>query len=182
MALATRFADLQTAGIHMVRWWMLEGAPPTQILVDDGGSPTGIDTSIYTDIDSAIDLARTYDLYYDFVLFDSPTDIDSSWQSDDTKRAALATALGTLFAHYATEPRILSWEVYNEPEWNIWYGGLDAGPVQATVKAIAASVHQNCQAYVTVGAARIDGLPLWTGLGLDYYSAHWYDTMTGSDI
>jgi hypothetical protein len=181
--LATSFASLQIAGVHLVRWWMLEGAPPTQILVDDGGTPTGVDTSIYADIDSAIDLARTYDLYYDFVLFDSAVDIDA-WQSDPVKRTALATALGKLFAHYATEPRILSWEVFNEPEWAIWYGSpqLDAGEVQATVKEIASAVHQNCQAYVTLGAARIDGLPLWTGLGLDYYSAHWYDAMTSPDI
>ena len=40
---------------------------------------------------------------------------------------------------------------------------------------------QNSSAYVTVGAAMLDGLELWTGLGLDYYQAHWYDYMSSGD-
>ena len=50
--------------------------------------------------------------------------------------------------------------------------------MQATVKAIAAAVHATSTAYVTVGSAMLDGLPLWVGQGLDFYQAHWYDYMS----
>jgi hypothetical protein len=35
--------------------------------------------------------------------------------------------------------------------------------------------------YVTVGSAMLDGLPMWTDLGLDFYQAHWYDFMNSPD-
>ena len=50
--------------------------------------------------------------------------------------------------------------------------------MQATVKSVADSVHANSTAYVTVGSAMIDGVSMWTGLGLDFYQAHWYDYMS----
>lgn len=53
--------------------------------------------------------------------------------------------------------------------------------VQATVKSIADAVHAYSTAYVTVGSAMLDGLPMWVGLGLDYYEAHWYDYMNSGN-
>ena len=88
-------------------------------------------------------------------------------------------ALTPLFARYKDHPRVMTWEVFNEPEWGIWNNTIAKEPAQATVKAIAEAVHANSRAYVTIGAAMLDGLPLWTGLGLDYYRAHWYDYMSG---
>jgi hypothetical protein len=49
------------------------------------------------------------------------------------------------------------------------------------VSAVAASVHANSGAYVTVGSATLEGLPIWKGLGLDYYQAHWYDPMASGN-
>ncbi len=46
------------------------------------------------------------------------------------------------------------------------------------MRAIASEVHRRSRAYVTVGSAMLDGLPMWTDLGLDYYVAHWYDYMS----
>ena len=53
--------------------------------------------------------------------------------------------------------------------------------MQATVKSVAASVHTNSTAYVTVGSAMMDGLSMWVGLGLDFYQAHWYDYMSSGN-
>lgn len=175
--LDARFATAKTSGVKNIRWWMFEG-DAWQITRDSNGAPIGINPAVFNDIDAALTLADKHDLYYDFVLFNSPTAIPSAWMEDAGQRAKLAQVLGTLFARYANHPRIVSWEVFNEPEWDIWNGKANQAAVQATVKDVAASVHANSNANVTVGAAMLDGLGLWVGLGLDYYRAHWYDYMS----
>ena len=137
---------------------------------------------MYGDFDAALALAQTYDLYFDFVLFNAPTAIPSSWITDPSQRSQLVLALGQLFAHYKGNSHVLSWEVFNEPEYDIWNGKIAQAPVQATVQSIASAVHANSNAYVTVGSAMLDGLPMWIGLGLDYYEAHWYDYMSSGDF
>ncbi len=175
--MASVFSKAKTAGMNSIRWWMFEGSP-WQITRDSSGAPNGINPAVYTDIDAALKLADTYDLYYNFVLFSSPTEVPNAWLTDATQRAKLAGVIGQLAAHYKNNPRVMTWEVFNEPEFDIWNGKIAEAPVQATVKAIAAAVHSNSNATVTVGSAMLDGLPMWVGLGLDYYQAHWYDYMS----
>jgi hypothetical protein len=179
-ALESGFTQLQAAGAHSVRWWMFEGNP-WQITRDATGAPSGINPTVYADIDAALRLAERYDLYYDFVLFSAPTAIPNSWITNATHRARLASALGPLFARYRDHPRIMAWEAFNEPEYDIWGGRIAQAPVQATVRAIADAVHANSTAYFTVGSAMLDGLPMWVGQGLDFYQAHWYPSMSGGD-
>jgi hypothetical protein len=177
-ALAPGFAQARASGMHTIRWWVFPGAP-WQITRDGAGAPTGLTPAIYADFDAALRLADEHDLYYVFVLFSSPTSIPSTWLTDAGRRTQLAGALGPLFARYRGHPRVLAWEVFNEPEYDIWNGKIAQAPVQATVKAIASAVHANSTAYVTVGSAMLDGLPMWLGQGLDFYQAHWYDYMAG---
>jgi hypothetical protein len=179
-ALDARFAQAQAAGMHAIRWWTFEGNA-WQIRTDASGTPTSVDPAVYADFDAALALAAKYDLYFDFVLFNSPTAVQTGWVTDPTKRAALTGALAPLFAHYRANPRVLSWEIFNEPEWDIWGGKIDQASVQATVSAVASAVHGNSNAYVTVGSAMLDGVPMWKGQGLDYYQAHWYDYMSSGD-
>jgi hypothetical protein len=75
----------------------------------------------------------------------------------------------------------MTWEVFNEPEFDIWEKRVKAEPTKALIAEIASSVHANCDAYVTVGGAMLDGIPTFKGLGLDYYQAHWYDYMQGGN-
>jgi hypothetical protein len=179
-ALNAKFSQAKAAGMHAIRWWTFEGNP-WQVRTDASGTPTALDPAVYADFDAALALAAKYDLYYDFVLFSSPTAIPTTWQTDPAKRAALVNALAPLFARYATNTHVLSWEVFNEPEWDIWNNKIDQTSVQETVRAIIAAVHANSAAYATVGSAQLDGLSMWTGLGLDYYQAHWYDYMSSGD-
>jgi hypothetical protein len=99
------------------------------------------------------------------------------WLTDPAQRAKLVSALTPLFAHYASNPRNLSWEIYNEPEFQIWNNEIDESSVVTTAKDITTAIHQNSQALVTVGNAFADGIPMWKDVGLDYYSPHWYDYM-----
>jgi hypothetical protein len=136
-----------------------------------------LNPSIYADFDAALVLAEEFDLYYNFVLFSSATDIPNSWVTNSTHRSKLATVLGELFDRYKNNPRVMSWEIFNEPEFQIWGGQIQQAHVVATVNAISDSVHANSNALTTVGGAMLDGLSMWTNTSLDYYSPHWYDYM-----
>ena len=178
--IAAKFAELKAAGVHNVRWWVFPG-DPWQISRDPNGAPTGMNSQIYPDFDTALQLANQYDLYFSFTLFGGPMDLSANWINDPTQRTQLASVLGQLFAHYRNNPRILSWQIFNEPEWAMWNNQVSTPNMQALVTAIAASIHSNSNAYASVGSAMLDGLSLWTGAGLDFYDAHWYDYMSSGN-
>jgi hypothetical protein len=160
-----------------VRWWMFPGEP-WQIATDASGLPTGIEPAVYADIDAALALAEQHDVYFTFVLFSGPDAVPRSWLSDPGQRVALVEVLGTqLFRRYADHPRILSWEVFNEPEFRIWDGTVSEEEVVETVREIAVQANAETTSHITVGSANLDGLGMWVGVGLDYYQAHWYDYM-----
>jgi hypothetical protein len=176
--LGPAFNQLKNDGVHVARWWVFEG-DAWQITRDANGAPAAISPAVYTDLDAAMKLAEEYDLYYNLVLFSGAANtIPTSWMTDDGQRAKLASVLAPLFARYGSNPRIMAWEIFNEPEWDIWNGKITEAPVKATVREIAGAVHANSNAYVTVGSAILDGLPMWLGQGLDFYQAHWYDPMS----
>lgn len=174
--LSSGFQKLKNSNMHMVRWWVFPG-DPWQITRDQNGHPNGLNQAIYADFDKALDLANQYDLYYNFVLFSSATHLPSSWITDPSQRTKLAQVLGTLFARYKDNPRVMSWEIFNEPEFQIWNNEIAQTPVVETVNAISDSVHQNSEALTTVGGAMLDGISMWKNTSLDYYSPHWYDYM-----
>jgi hypothetical protein len=174
--LDAKFVEAAAAGLNTIRWWAFEG-DAWQIQRDAAGTPTGVNPAVYADFDAALALATKYNLFLNIVLFSGPTQIPTAWETDPAKRAALASALAPLFARYGANAHLLSWEVFNEPEFEIWNNKIDQASVVATVKSIAAAVHRSGSTYVTVGSAMLDGLPMWIGSGLDYYTAHWYDYM-----
>ena len=174
-ALNDAFATAKDNGANVVRWWVFEG-DAWQVKRDGSGAPTGLDQSIYQDFDAAVQLAEAHDLYLTFMLF-NPDAIPGTWMSNAGQRAKLAAALTPLFARYADNPHVMTWEVFNEPDLEVWKDKIKQDDMRATVKAIADAVHGSSPAYVTVGMGMIDGLPMVTGLGLDYYQAHWYPYM-----
>lgn len=172
----TKFNQLDTANIHVARWWLFPG-DPWQITKSSNGTPTGINNAVYADIDAALELAETHDIYYTFVLFSAPSHLPQAWLNDPVQRQALTNSLKQLFSKYQNHPRIMTWEIFNEPEWDMWNGVVNTNNTIATVTSIADAVHSSSNKYVTVGSAMLDGLPFWTNTPVDYYDAHWYDYM-----
>jgi hypothetical protein len=178
--LGERFATAKASGVNVLRWWTFEG-DPWQITRDEGGAPNGLDEAIYQDFDAALELAEEHDLYYVFVLFSGPAALPPSWLNDSAQRLQLANALGPLFARYKDNPRVMTWEVFNEPDNDVWRKGVREESMRMTTREIVDSIHANSSAYATIGMMMLDGLPMSKGLGLDYYQAHWYDTMPSGD-
>jgi hypothetical protein len=174
-ALSEAFGRLKAAHIHAVRWWTFEGTAQ-QIIRDSNGSPTGLNPAVYADFDAALALADKYDLSYDFVLFSAQTGLPSTWFTDPDQRQHLASALAPVFERYKNNPHILAWEIINEPEYDI-PSKIPLDGAQATVKLLASTIHAHTTTPVTVGSATLEGVLLWQGLGLDFYSPHWYDQM-----
>ena len=185
--IAVGFAKLQASGTHVVRWWAFQG-DAWQINRDANGRPTSLNPAIYADFDAAISLANQYDLYYNFVLFGGPNQFPSTWRTDPAQRAQLATVLGPLFARYKDNPRVMSWEIFNEPEWEIWNSGgaVSEAHVKAMAVEIIKSIRLNApKTLVTVGQALVGGfnsnqraIAMWTDVDLDFYSPHWYSPHT----
>ncbi|MCK9518881.1 MAG: cellulase family glycosylhydrolase [Dehalococcoidia bacterium] len=178
--IGNKLSEASKAGLKNIRWWMFPG-DPWQITRDGSGKPTGLNSAIYADIDAALQLAEQHDVYFTFVLFSSPSSMPSSWLTNTSHRQALADIVGQLAARYKNSNRVLAWEIVNEPEFDIWNGKVQQQPTQDTVRAIAGAINKATSTYVTVGSAMLDGLPMWKGMGLDFYQAHWYDYMASGD-
>lgn len=178
--LSTTFANAKASGVNVLRWWTFEG-DAWQITRDASGAPAGLDAAIYQDFDTALALAEEHDLYYVFVLFSAPSHLPPAWLNDPAQRQQLADALAPLFARYRDNPRVLSWEVFNEPDHDVWDKKVGEEEMRATVRVVVDAIHAHSNAYATLGMMMLDGLPMAKGLGLDYYQAHWYDYMASGD-
>lgn len=164
------------AGMGTVRWWVFPGEP-WQITTGPDGLPNGINEDVYVDFEAALALADFFDLQYVFTLFSGAIDIPDAWLNTEEGRQALADTVGELFARYDDHPRIMTWQLVNEPEWQIWNNIVDLEPVQDLAAKVTAAIHDNSDALSSIGSAHLGGVVNWRETGLDYYTAHWYDPM-----
>jgi hypothetical protein len=94
----------------------------------------------------------------------------------------LDSVLAPLFERYAAEPAVWGWDLCNEPEWAV--KRASAGRASVTPAAMRAYLSESAalargivKQPVTVGLATVRGLDLVRGIGLDFYQAHWYDSV-----
>ena len=172
----TAITAAKASGLNVIRWWMFPGEP-TEFTTGSDGAPLGLKSAVFQDIDAAMQIAHATDTFIVFVLFSAPTELPAPWLDDATQRAQLASIIGSLAARYSADDHLLAFDVFNEPEWDIWAGKVSAADVVATVGAVADQIHANSPALVTVGSANIQGLTIWADSDLDFLEPHWYDPM-----
>lgn len=182
---ASRVRELRATGFDAVRWWMFEPSQPGEVwqIAPGAGGQLELNAAVYADIDAALQIAEREDVYFDFVLFSGvgPEQFPSRWLTNGAQRQQVANALAPLFARYAGHPRILAWELFNEPEWQVWKGETAEADAVALATVLATTIHSRTATPVTIGSAMIDGIPMWKDVALDFYSPHWYGTMAAGD-
>ena len=104
-------------------------------------------------------------MYYNLVLFGGTNDDATThqWWENAAKRQALVNVLTPLFQRYGSNPRVHTWEIANEPEWQSRNGLTTVAGMLATADALTNATHANTSALVTVGNAQIQDMQTWVG-------------------
>lgn len=188
------FGALAEKGWRVLRWFLLcDGRAGVRF--SPRGEPQGLDDRVFADVDQGLSLAGAHGLQVmltvlDFHWFDKARTVDGVVLGGHAKTVSSArlrarlldSVLAPLFTRYASEPTVWGWDLCNEPEWAV--KRVSAGRASVTPAAMraflsesAALAHGLVKQPVTVGLASVRGLDLVTGIGLDLYQAHWYDSV-----
>lgn len=195
--IAAHFATMASEGVHVVRWWVFaDGRYSPQFSTI--GAVSGLDSDFLPDIDQALQIAAANHIYLVLTLMDNsmwlPAKLSHGVKlgghsaiitSSSVQASYVNKALIPLLKHVAASPyraSVLAYDIVNEPEAQMvgyWGGvGLAAQQVQLFVRACAYAIHQyGMGAYATVGSAEPAYVAAWKGLGLDFYSLHYYPWM-----
>ncbi len=189
-------ARLAAAGAGVVRWWLLADGR-AGLKLDERGSPAGLDDFFFADVDAALDALRESHLRALFVLTDfvwfATGQVVNGVQISGRRgfvrnRARREQLVQSVFApiarRYGKEPLVAGWDLLNEPEWaTLGQAAKDrkSAVSQKTMRAylsetIAAFRSEGAEQPLSVGLASVRGLPLVSGLGLDAYQVHWYES------
>lgn len=148
------FADLASAGVNSVRWWVFtDGRGAPEFNANSGGSVTGLDANTLPSMASAIQLAQKHNIYLVFTLWDFSmvfADGTSSTTGEHSglhgnlitnstdRQGFINNALLPMLAYpvggytIGTHPNVLAWEIINEPEWIV----TDFGPTSLDTRAV----------------------------------------------
>ena len=187
------FAALAGDGVSVVRTFLLCDAR-SGVQFDGDGVPTGLDPSVFPDIDALLAAARRHDIQLmpvllDFHLCTSPRIVDdvqlggrSRLLADPDARLALVDlVLRPIVERYGHDESIVAWDVMNEPEWCLARGllarrtGVAFALLQDFLGQAIRCVRASARQPVTIGCAGTTRLDLVRPLGLDFYQVHWYE-------
>jgi hypothetical protein len=182
------------AGGEAVRWFLLcDGRAG---IVEERGLPR-LQPRVLDDLDSAVRCLERHSLRGIFVLqdfswFAAPRALRGVtmggrrrlWTGAPAREALLEDVLRPIVARHGRSRGVLAWDVMNEPEWatlgvGAWNPAtsLRRNTMRGLIADVLALVHRHSDRPATVGLASVAGLPLVSGLDLDFYQAHWYDGM-----
>jgi hypothetical protein len=186
-------ASLAGDGISIVRTFLLCDAR-SGVRFDDEGVPTGLDDSVFPDLDALLATARRHGIRLMPVLLDfhlcAPVRIVNGVQLGGRSRlldvqvardALVDRVIRPIVERYGGDDTILAWDVMNEPEWCVGRGPLprrnrvSVDSLQNLLGHAVRCVHEAARQPVTIGCAGIRSLELVLPLGLDFYQVHWYE-------
>ena len=185
----TDMANMSASGVDVVRWWVFSDSR-AGITYDLSGTPTGVVSGFFKDLDAAIEIANINHIQLVLSLFDfgylywpsSYSGLTMGGHSDvlrdPIKTDALITyVINPIMQRYASEFAILAWEIMNEPEWIIYdipqpspNSGADCITLTEFynfASKISASIHQFTSSYVTIGSASLKWNRIWTNVYAD---------------
>jgi hypothetical protein len=187
------FAALDRDGVSVVRTFLLCDAR-SGVRFDGDGVPTGLDESVFPDIDALMASARRHRIQLLPVLLDfhlcKPLQIVDGVQlggrshliaDPDARLALVDLVLRPILERYGDEEAVIAWDVMNEPEWCLALGLADS-QVAVSFETLhdflgqaVRCVRESARQPVTIGGASTTGLDLVRPLGLDFYQVHWYE-------
>ena len=197
------FAKFQQNGLRVVRWFVFADCR-MGVTFDKlpGGTPTGVEPQVSTDLEALLGLAKNHSLQVELVLLDykltgnpdksNGVDVWGHANLITDKTAGdqfINTVLVPLVTQFKGRAEIFSWEVINEPDWSVQGGTID-GVTMAQgvtwqlvldfVARCAKAIHNtDPHALVTVGGGLNVNLGQWQAVAdLDYYQIHYYPGMT----
>jgi protein-L-isoaspartate O-methyltransferase/anti-sigma regulatory factor (Ser/Thr protein kinase) len=161
------------------------------VTFDGGGTPTGLTTHVFDDMDALMEAAqvlgiRLIPVVFDYMMADNinmegpnPVGEYPDLITDNAKRAALINVIRPFIQRYAGRPEIEMWDVLNEPIEITTSTPLTVAQVQTFITDFINMIHaEDSGSQVTIGAqSRQILLDNWTGLGQDIDQAHYYDYM-----
>lgn len=215
----SRLSAIAAKSFNTVRIWVYADGrtSPEWNAGGAGGSPTGHDSQFFANMDDFLLRCSNKNLYVILSLFDHYmlNGVTGAGQyaghheqviTDSAKRSAwMNNVLGPLVDRYKNHARILSWEVFNEPEWNcsdLNGGGtttykVTTSQMQQFIAEMNVKVHSyNPKGLVSIGSSALkwsspgaDGGDPWsdsklmakvggdTRARLDFINVHYYDWM-----
>lgn len=197
-----QLSDMRANGVDTVRWWVWPNLNTGNVVLDAGGTPTGLGGTVVNDVNAALALAAQIGLHVQFTLFsfDNFRADTANTRSirpivvDAAKRAALMTVAVQPFVRAVTQSpnatAVVGWDIINEPEWAIsgsnGYGDPAYTPqtnlqtvTQAEMEALVADTIAAIRAEnnlpITVGGTAAKWAHAWSRVNVDYYTIHIYD-------
>ena len=198
-------AQMKSAGVSVVRWWMFPRLVTDAIRWDADGGPAGITAALTADVQRALALAEERDVYIMLTPFSfdnfKPTRMENGIYSRSLKPMVVDPALRKKLVENVLVPiadaiaqspyrsRMIAWDVVNEPEWAMKGPSLTGDPDFPAQPGLDLVTHAEMETFlreagaalrrsgslVSVGGAAIKWAKAWTRLDVDFYQLHYYD-------
>ncbi len=184
--LETYFQFLAQSCVSLARVFLFCDLRTGIYKVEDG--PYAFDEYVYSDMDALIAAAAKHNLKLlpvlldytiaDGVVMEGESEVGEAPEALTEHRESLICLLESFVAHYAQEPVIFGWDIFNEPEF-IQEELVDAEAVRSFARILAGLIRSAGGQPVTVGLWSCQSLEAWKDVGLDFYQIHYYDDDEG---